>query len=100
MGIIGEIPETDYRILICRKNRVTLAQLYSFSVRQAIPSFLLPLQSGDIEPVVDLQSLLAQVYERAGFDMAIDWTQELVLALQEEDRVWADALLREKGLRG
>ncbi len=32
--------------------------------------------------------------------MAIDYTQEPVQALKEEDRVWAEALLREKGLRG
>jgi hypothetical protein len=100
MRMSGEIPETDYRILICRSNRRPLAQLYAFSVRQEIPSFLLPLQSGDTEPVVDLQSLFAQVYEQAGFDMAIDYTHEPVPALQEEDRVWAEALLPEKGLRG
>lgn len=100
MPIIGEIPTADYRLLICRGNHRPLAQLYAFCVQQVIPSFRLPLQSGDTKPVVDLQSLFAQVCEPAGFDMAINYTHEPVPALQEEDRGWADALLREKGLPG
>lgn len=73
--------------------------MYAFSVRQEIPQFLLPLQSGDTEPMVDLQSLLMGMYERAGFDMAINYSLEPVPKLKEEDRVWADALLREQRLR-
>ncbi|MBV6624465.1 MAG: DUF4058 family protein [Rivularia sp. (in: Bacteria)] len=48
---------------------------------------------------VDLQSLLAQVYEQAGFDLAIDYSIEPVPALNSEDKVWADTLLKGKGLR-
>ena len=99
MRIMSETPQTDYRILVGRGNRRPLAQLYAFTVRQEIPWFLLPLQSGDTEPLVDLQSLLVGVYERAGFDLAVDYTLEPVPPLKEKDRAWADALLQEKGLR-
>lgn len=68
MRIESETQPTDYRILVCRRNRRPLAQLYAFSVRQEIPKFLLPLHNEDTEPLVDLQSLLVGVYERAGFD--------------------------------
>ncbi|GET43099.1 DUF4058 family protein [Microseira wollei] len=99
MRILSDIPKTDYRILICPGNRRPHAQLYAFNVRQEMPKFLLPLQPGDTEPLVDLQSLLVEVYEQARFDMAIDYRREPVPPLKEEDRIWADALLREKGLR-
>lgn len=42
---------------------------------------------------------LSKVYEQAGFDLAIDYSLEPISPLKQEDRVWADALLREKGLR-
>jgi hypothetical protein len=99
MPILSETPQTDYRILVGRRSRRPLAQLYAFSVQQEIPKFDLPLQSGDTEPLVDLQSLLVEIYEQAGFDLAIDYSLEPVQLLQEEDKAWADALLREKGLR-
>lgn len=99
MRILSETQQTDYRILVCRGNRRPLAQLYAFSVRQEIPKFPLPLQTGDTEPLVDLQSLLVGVYARARYDLAVDYSLEPVPPLNEEDRAWADALLREKGLR-
>lgn len=99
MQILSEITQTDYRILVARKNRRPLAELYAFSLRQEIPKFLLPLQLRDPELLVDLQSLLVEVYEQAGFDLAIDYNFEPVPPLKEEDRIWADALLRETGLR-
>jgi hypothetical protein len=99
MLFLGEVPPSDYRIVVSRGDCRPLAQLYGFSVRQVIPSFHLPLQSEDAEPLVDLQALLNGVYERARYNLAIDYSQEPVPPLKEEDVVWADTLLREKGLR-
>ncbi|MFB2838701.1 DUF4058 family protein [Floridanema evergladense] len=99
MLFLGEVPLLDYRILVSRGDRRPLAQLYNFSVREAIPSFPLPLQSEDTEPLVDLQALLSGVYERARYNLAIDYSQEPVPPLKEEDAVWADTLLREQRLR-
>ncbi|MBW4575213.1 MAG: DUF4058 family protein [Aphanothece sp. CMT-3BRIN-NPC111] len=99
MRILSEIPHTDYRILVSRSNHRPQAQLYAFNVQQEIPKFLLPLRSVDKEPLVNLQSLLVQVYEQARFDMAIDYSLEPVPPLKEEDKVWADTWLRDKRLR-
>ena len=99
MRILSETQQKDYRILVAQRNRRPQAQLYGFGIRQQIPRFPLPLQSGDIEPVVDLQSLLFELYAQAGFDLAVDYCLEPVPPLNEEDKVWTDALLREKGLR-
>ena len=67
MRILSEAQPSDYRILVSQGNRRPLAQLYGFSVRQEIPKFLLPLRSEDTEPLVDLPTLLFEVYEQAGF---------------------------------
>ncbi|MGF1676604.1 MAG: DUF4058 family protein, partial [Rivularia sp. (in: cyanobacteria)] len=99
MQILSAIPQTDYRILVARGNRRPLAEVFGFNLQQEIPCFLLPLKSGDNEPLVDLQSLLAQLYEQARFYLAIDYSIEPVPPLQSEDKIWADALLKEKGLR-
>ena len=98
MRILEEI-KSDYRILISRSDRRPRAYLYAFSVRDAIPSFSLPLQSGESEPLVELQNLLNGVYERAGYDLRLDYTQEPVPKLKPEDAIWAAELLRSLSLR-
>ncbi|MFB2923696.1 MULTISPECIES: DUF4058 family protein [Aerosakkonema] len=91
--------QSQYRILVCRSAKRPLADLYAFNLQNEIPKFPIPLQSGDVEPVVDLQALLNSVYDVAGYDMRIDYRREAVPPLSESDAVWADALLREQGLR-
>ncbi|HAG82160.1 MAG TPA: hypothetical protein DCL61_13590 [Cyanobacteria bacterium UBA12227] len=51
------------------------------------------------EPLIDLQSLLNGVYERAGYDLVIDYTQDSIPPLLGIDITWADALLKEQQLR-
>jgi hypothetical protein len=67
---------SDYRILVSRADRRPAAELYPFNLRDSLPRFLLPLYSGDREPVVDLQNLLEQVYQEAALELAIDYTQQ------------------------
>ena len=61
MPILDNDIKSDYRILVSRSDRRPLADLYRFNIRDAIPSFSLPLQSGDVEPVIDLQPLLDKI---------------------------------------
>jgi len=96
--LLSAYPKTDYRVLVARGNRRPQAQLYAFSVREELPKFLLPLQPNDSEPLVDLQSLFRGVYERAGFDLTIDYTQAPLPPLKPEDQLWYESLLHEKGL--
>ena len=98
MPIQGSEVTTDYRILISRENRRPTAQLYAFNVQDCIPVFALPLKLGDTEPLVELKPILDGVYDRAGFDLRIDYTQSIQPPLLEEDATWANALLRHKGL--
>ena len=58
-----------------------------------------PAKPEDSEPIVDLQMLFNQVYDIAGYDMEIDYCREPRRALSETDAAWADALLRDRGLR-
>jgi Protein of unknown function (DUF4058) len=97
MQIVGNPPKTDYRILISRGDRRPISDLYAFNLPDTIPSFPLPLVRGDSEPIVDLQHLVNEVYEQAGFDTRIDYNQSCVPPLSEPDAAWANSLLQEKG---
>jgi Protein of unknown function (DUF4058) len=88
-----------YRILVSRRNQRPGADLYLFNLPDTIPGFPLPLRTGDLEPIVDLQVLLNTAYDRAAYDFTLDYMAELVPVLSETDAVWADALLEERGLK-
>lgn len=99
MSVMEEVLSTDYRIIVSRSEIRPQAKLYGFSVKETIPAFLLPLQSEDTEPVLDLQSLLNGIYNRARYYLTIDYNQEPLPPLKADDATWLDTLLREKGLR-
>lgn len=99
MPIVGKFAPTDYRILICRGDHRPHAQLYGFSIRQVIPLFFLPLKKGDEEPLINLHDLLKGVYQRARFDLAIDYTQEPIPPLNKKDQIWLHNLLKEQKKR-
>ncbi|RMF26349.1 MAG: DUF4058 family protein, partial [Chloroflexi bacterium] len=61
-------------------------------------TFPLPLRPGDEEPLVDLNALLHALYDRAGYDLSIDYTRPPVPPLEGEDATWAAARLRDARL--
>jgi hypothetical protein len=90
---------SHYRILVSRARQRPSGDLYLFSVRQPIPDFSLPLQPGDNEPVVELNRIIHDLYERAGYDLRINYRGAATPPLEGEDAVWADEMLREAGAR-
>jgi hypothetical protein len=88
----GNIPAYDYRILTSRSQLRPKADLYGFNLRDLMPCFSLPLRNQELEPTIDLHSLLDIVYDRAGYEFAIDYTKNSVPPLSEEDRSWGNSL--------
>lgn len=94
MPTLGYNQFSHYRILISRAEMRPEAHLLPFTVRQPIPTFALPLQPGDTEPIVDINRLLHELYDRARYDMRLNYAQEPVPPLNEEDSKWAAELVK------
>lgn len=99
LPMLGTRQSSQYRILISREEDRPFAKLVSFSVRQPIPTFRLPLLPGDEEPEVELGRLLHDLYDRAGYDLRIDYRGEPRPPLEGEEAAWANELLQQAGLR-
>lgn len=93
VGNGSEDKTSDYRIVISRSWQRPYADIYLFSMRQRIPSFFIPLRSGEQEPVLPLNHLLHELYDQGGYDMAIDYSQPADPPLSEEDVQWMKELL-------
>lgn len=83
---------SDYRILVSRGGMRRKGQLFAFGLRSPIPDFPLPLQRGEPEPLVPLNRVLHELYERARFDIRIDYTQPPVPPLPEGYQEWVRGL--------
>ncbi len=90
--------EHDYAICLSRANS-DISDTWAVGVRQRLPRFLLPLLPDEGELVVDLQASLNRAYDEGAFARRIDYSADPVPPLDGDDAAWADALLREKGLR-
>ncbi len=84
---------SHYRILVSRANLRGEAELFPFNRRESIPQFLLPLQSGDEEPVVNLSEVLGDVYQEAALDLVIDYSVQSIPALSEGDFQWVRSMM-------
>jgi len=88
----GPSIHSDYAILISRPHRRPKADLIAFGVRDPIPKFSLPLRRGEEEPMVDLGRVLHALYDRASYDLRIDYKRETVPPLSPGDAEWASGL--------
>jgi hypothetical protein len=93
MPVVGAQVQSDYRILVSQGSQRPRAALIACTLRQPIPAFTLPLLPGDDEPEVALNHILHALYQRARFDLRLDYTQEPVPPLAEADAVWARELI-------
>lgn len=92
---LSQALEGDYYILVSRGWERPKALLFPFSVRNPIPAISIPLRQGEEEPTLDLNAVLHELYDRARFDLRIDYRQPPDPPLAPEDAEWAAELLRQ-----
>jgi hypothetical protein len=94
-----KIPDHEYLVHVSPVERRRNGVLWPIRLSQRLPVIRIPLRPKDGDTPLDLQAVLDTAYERAGFDLDIDYKKEPVPPLSKKWKEWADRLLREKGLR-
>ncbi len=85
---------SDYRILVSRADRRTRTRYWPVGIRQALPVIQIPLRGKDPEAQLDLGAVLSSAYDRAAYDVSMDYRKEPRPPLEGEDVKWAKDLLR------
>jgi hypothetical protein len=68
-------------------------------MRERLPRVLVPLTQRHPDVALDLQAALDRAYDEGAFARAVNYRAEPDPTLADEDAVWADELLKGKGLR-
>jgi hypothetical protein len=87
---------SDYRILISRGDRRTRTLFWPVGVRQPLPVIKIPLRGKDPEAPLDLGAVFRSVYDRAAYDMSVDYRKPPQPPLEGDDAKWARELLRHR----
>jgi Uma2 family endonuclease len=89
----------DYLVSLHRGGQQERFEVWAISLRDRLPRIHVPLADADPDVVVDLQAVLDRCYDEGAYDRGLDYRQNPPIPLRREDAEWADALLRERGLR-
>jgi hypothetical protein len=93
------LPPHDYRVHLSRVSRRPRGLLWAIPMDRRLPNIPVPLRGNDPDATLELQRALDLAYERADYDLGINYKKPPPGAMSAERANWLDALLRERGLR-
>jgi hypothetical protein len=88
----------DYLVCVSRGSDRTLFECYFRSVREPLPSIAVPLQTGEDDAVLELQTAFDRAYDQGRLAARVGYDQPPSPPLRPEDQEWADRLLKDRGL--
>ncbi len=89
-----EPPDSDYSVLVSRAADYPSADVWAFTVRDAIPVVPVPLLPDEDEIPLDLRACLDKAYDEARYGAHIDYARPSDPALRKPDAEWAGDLLK------
>ena len=92
-------PSCAYFVHVSRVQRRPKGLVWPIRLSQRLPVIPIPLRPEDPDASLDLQAVIATAYDRAGYDLSVNYTRDPVPPLTGEWPGWADGLLKARGLR-
>lgn len=89
----------DYFVHVSRAGQRPKGELWRIRLPQRLPPIVIPLKAGDDDAKLDLQEVFTSVYDRAGFDLIVNYREPPDPPLTPEQAAWAEQWLTKKGLR-
>jgi hypothetical protein len=86
------LPPGDYYAIVSRAYRRPRAEVYAWTIRHSLPPIPIPLKRGDPDVSLDLQKVFTTLYDRARYDLTLDYSANLAPALGKSDAGWAKRL--------
>ena len=85
--VIGA-PPGDYYAVISRGDRRPKTDVFAWTIRQPLPEIPIPLKKGEPEASVDLQNVFTTVYDRARYQLSLNYGAGTGTPFSEADAQW------------
>ncbi|MBC8871573.1 MAG: DUF4058 family protein [Planctomycetes bacterium] len=87
------LPQGDYYAIVSRQERRPRGRIYAWTIRNRLSGIPIPLKKGDPDVTLDLQTVFSTVYDRARYELSINYDIPLSPALNDSDAAWLVELL-------
>lgn len=89
------IPESaDYAVVLSRADARLNAEVWPIALADPLPVVPVPLLPPDPDAPLDLQAAMDAIYERAGYDLDVDYSTAPWPPLRPEQSAWAERVLQ------
>jgi hypothetical protein len=93
MPLEGKLPASDYLAVVCNRYERPECRVWPLSVRRPLPKLPIPLLRPDPPVELDITQALQTAYERARYDLRIDYHAPCDPSLAPADAEWAATLI-------
>ncbi|HEY83635.1 MAG TPA: DUF4058 family protein [Chloroflexi bacterium] len=93
MPLEGVLPKSDYLAIVCKMHERRACDVWPISVQHPLPVLPIPLLDPDPPVPLDMGQALRTAYQRARYDLRIDYSKPPTPLLAPEDRAWAEGLV-------
>ncbi len=90
---VSDPPPGDYFAMVSKPQPRPLAEVYGWSLADPLPRIMIPLSIEDPDVSLDLQAAFNLVYDRAGYDYAINYKLPVVPPLSEIEQTMIDKVV-------
>jgi hypothetical protein len=90
--VLNRLRPHDYYVHASKAEERPRGKVWLIPLEQPLPTVGVPLRSPDADAPLDLQSVLATAYDRAGYDLTIDYRRPPVPPLSKAQAKWAKTL--------
>lgn len=89
------LPPGDYCAIVSRSQRRPRADVYAWNIADPLPALPVPLKTGEPDVLLDLQAVFTTIYDRARYDLSLDYAEALDPPLDDSTRQWLQQRIAE-----
>ncbi len=91
--VLNRLRPHEYYVHAPKAKERPRGSVWLIDLEESLPTVGIPLRSPDADAPLDLQTVLATAYERAGYDLTIDYRRPAIPPLSRAQAKWARTLL-------
>ncbi len=92
----GGFPKTEYRVHVSKPDERPNGWVWPIRLADRLPTIEIPLRTGMASVPLDLQHLIELTYERAGYDLILDYSKPPPVPLSSLQGAWTNRVLAVK----
>lgn len=96
MPLEGTLPDSAYLVVVSNAYERPTCDVWPIGLRQPLPTLMVPLVRPDPPVPLDMGQALRTAYERARYDLRVDYASPPTPPLSPTDAAWATTLLSDE----